>query len=151
MQLKTIEQIFLLFTFTFLFTINADGKIERLRCMWRADPTTTMVIGWDQTAGTNPVLFYTTKNKGGKMEAYGKAQKPDRVIAIKGMNNHFVRLKNLKPETTYYFKIKDSQGSSPVYSFHLLGHHLFRSSLLYFYTLLGHHSIRSSKNFVKKE
>ncbi|MEM1123251.1 MAG: fibronectin type III domain-containing protein, partial [Bacteroidota bacterium] len=85
--------------------------------MWRTDPTTTMVVGWDQTAGTNPVLYYTTKNRGGKIENYARSQKPDRVIATKGMNNHFVRLKNLKPATTYYFSIKDSQGNSPVFSF----------------------------------
>ena len=93
------------------------GKVERLRCMWREDPTTTMVIGWDQTAGSNPVLYYTAKNRGGDMTAYAATQTPDRVIVIKGMNNHFVRLKGLRPGTTYYFKIKDSQGSTAVHSF----------------------------------
>jgi len=33
------------------------------------------------------------------------------------MNNHFVRLSNLTPDTKYFFKINDSQGSSKVYSF----------------------------------
>ncbi len=117
MRIKTIDRIFILVLFSFFFHHSIFGKVERLRCMWREDPTTTMVIGWDQTAGSNPILFYTTKNKGGNMEAYAKSQAPDRVIVIKGMNNHFVRLKNLSPETTYYFKIKDSQGSSQVFSF----------------------------------
>lgn len=117
MYKKTFDKISFFFLFFLFFSNFIFGKVERLRCMWREDPTTTMVIGWDQTAGTNPVLYYTTKNKGGRMENYGRSQKPDRILAFKGMNNHFVRLKNLRPETTYYFKIKDSQGSSAVYSF----------------------------------
>lgn len=117
MRNKTIEQLVISFLFSFLFLNSAFGKVERLRCMWRVDPTTTMVIGWDQTAGTNPVLYYTTKNRGGDMTAYAKSQTPDRVIVIKGMNNHFVRLKGLRPGTTYYFKIEDSQGSTAVHSF----------------------------------
>jgi len=114
---KTIEQYFLPFLFSFLFINTAIGKVERLRCMWRADPTTTMVIGWDQTAGANPVLYYTAKNKGGDIAAYATSQTPDRVIVIKGMNNHFVRLKGLRPGTTYYFKIRDTEGSTKVHSF----------------------------------
>ncbi len=117
MRNKTIEQLIISFLFTFIFLNSAIGKVERLRCMWRADPTTTMVIGWDQTSGTSPVLYYTTKNRGGDMTAYADTQRPDRVIVIKGMNNHFVRLRGLRPGTTYYFKIKDSQGSTAVHSF----------------------------------
>lgn len=85
--------------------------------MWREDPTTSMVIGWDQVSGTNPVLFYTSQRQSGKMENYAKSQTPDRVILTKGMNNHYVRLSGLRPSTTYFFKIKDSQGSSKVFSF----------------------------------
>lgn len=114
---KTIEQLVISFIFSFIFLNTTFGKVERLRCMWRDDPTTTMVIGWDQTAGMNPVLYYTTKNRGSDIAAYATAQTPDRVIVIKGMNNHFVRLKNLRPGTTYYFKIKDTQGSTTVHSF----------------------------------
>jgi len=114
---KTIEQLIISFLFSFIFLNTAFAKVERLRCMWRDDPTTTMVIGWDQTAGANPVLYYTPKNRGGNMIAYAKSQTPDRVLVIKGMNNHFVRLKGLRPGTTYYFKIKDTQGSTRVHSF----------------------------------
>ena len=117
MRINTIAYIF--FILFILLTLSNDvfGKVERLRCMWREDPSTTMVIGWDQTSGTNPVLYYTTKNLDSDLEKYALSQTPDRVIVIKGMNNHYVRLKNLRPGTSYYFKIKDSQGSSKVYSF----------------------------------
>lgn len=117
MQQKTTIPLFFSFIISFLCLNSAFGKVERLRCMWREDPTSTMVIGWDQTAGSNPILYYTPKNKGSQIETYGKSQRPDKVLAIKGMNNHFVRLKGLRPGTTYYFKIKDTQGTSQTYSF----------------------------------
>jgi len=50
-------------------------------------------------------------------EGYATIRTPDKVIQTKGMNNHFVRLSNLTPDTKYFFKINDSQGSSKVYSF----------------------------------
>ena len=106
------------FFFLFLyFSSSILAKIERLRCMWRDDPATTMVIGWDQTAGLNPILYYTAKNKGSNLEAYASAKRPDRIVAYRGMNNHFVRLSDLQPNTTYYFYIKDSDGFSKIYSF----------------------------------
>lgn len=117
MPKKTIEQILFIFLFSIFINTIAFSKVERLRCMWRADPTTTMVIGWDQTAGSNPVLYYTDKKLPGNIEQYGKSQTPDRVIVIKGMNNHFVRLKGLRPNTVYFFTIKDSRGSTKVHSF----------------------------------
>ncbi len=91
--------------------------VDRLRCMWRDDPATTMVIGWDQVTGANPVVFYDHTNHGRNSNAYKTSRRPDRVVPAKGMNNHFVRLSGLKPNTTYYFFIKDSEGVSAQFSF----------------------------------
>ena len=96
----------------------AQADIARLRCMWREDPTTTMVIGWDQIAGTNPTLYYSTNQiSGQRFESYAQLKTPDKVLYIKGMNNHFVRLRGLTPDTRYFFKIVDSNGGSRIYSF----------------------------------
>ena len=96
----------------------AQADIARLRCMWREDPTTTMVIGWDQIAGTNPTLYYSTNQiSGQRFESYAQVKTPDKVLYIKGMNNHFVRLRGLTPDTRYFFKIVDSNGGSRIYSF----------------------------------
>ena len=43
-----------------------------------------------------------------------KLERPPRV---RGMNNYFVRLRNLQPSTTYYFVIQDSEGCSKRMSF----------------------------------
>lgn len=109
------------FSFTFLFVLLfATGlwsKSTRIRCMWRGDPAASMVIGWDQISGTDPVLYYDQADFGVTASAYRYFSKPDRIVTAKGMNNHFVRLEGLAPATVYYFVIKDSEGVSRRYSF----------------------------------
>jgi hypothetical protein len=85
--------------------------------MWRQDPATTMVIGWNQISGQSPVILYDIMDHGEDASAYSFSQPPDKVVFSKGMNNHFVRLKYLLPNTTYYFIIKDSEGCSVRMSF----------------------------------
>ena len=94
-----------------------SGSTARYRCMWREDPATTMVIGWDQTSGSNPVLYYDEIDYGGQANAYRFQKAPDRYTKAKGMDNQFVRLTGLKPNTVYYFVIQDSEGMSKRMSF----------------------------------
>jgi len=84
----------------------------RFRAMWRDDPATTMVIGWDQVSGEAPVLYYDQKPHGKRAEAYAYSRRPDRVVRFRGMNNHFVRLTGLQPDTEYHFIVVDSEGST---------------------------------------
>lgn len=99
------------------FAITAKSANTRYRCMWREDPATTMVIGWDQVSGGNAVLYYDLNDHGQKTDTYRYSHKPDKVLNARGMNNHFVRLTNLKPATVYYFVIRDSEGVSRRMSF----------------------------------
>ncbi|MEM1322805.1 MAG: fibronectin type III domain-containing protein [Bacteroidota bacterium] len=80
--------------------------------MWRDNPSTTMVIGWNQVSGSNPVLYYDTSDGGTQSSQYQFSQKPDRQNRFKGMHNHFVRLSGLQPNTRYYFIIVDTDGVS---------------------------------------
>ncbi len=95
----------------------AFAKIVRLRCMWRDNPATTMVIGWDQITGGNPVLHYGLQDGGKNPSAYSNSVKPARTQDAKGMRNHFARLSNLQPNTKYYFVIQDTEGCSVSFSF----------------------------------
>lgn len=97
--------------------LSLSAKTNRFRVMWRSAPATSMVIGWDQISGSNPTLHFGVIDYGQKVDLYQKNQKPDRVIKAKGMNNHFVRLSGLRPNTIYYFVIKDSEGVSKRLSF----------------------------------
>lgn len=115
---KNIKNIVLSLVVVIFCIDTAFAEIARLRCMWREDPTTSMVVAWDQIVGTNPVLYYAPHQlQGQRFEGYAKARIPDKVLKIKGMNNHFVRLTGLTPNTRYFFKVNDNRGSSKTYSF----------------------------------
>ncbi len=94
-----------------------EAKTDKYRCMWRTDPATSMVVGWNQITGSNPVLYYDEVPRGSDPLMYARRQAPDSNNSGKGMRNYFARLENLKPNTTYYFIIVDSEGTSKQMSF----------------------------------
>ncbi len=98
------------------FTTIGYGTTARYRLSWRDNPATSMVIGWDQVNGTNPVVEYSKKTLTPKNKRI-KIHTPDNTVNYMGMNNTFARLHDLKPDTLYFFRIKDSNSSSPVMSF----------------------------------
>lgn len=93
------------------------GKTDKYRCMWRDDPSSSMVIGWNQISGSNPVLYYDSKDHGVDFSKYAFQKTTDRISDFHEMNSHFARLVNLKPNTEYFFIIKDSEGVSRRMSF----------------------------------
>lgn len=112
------KNVYRIFIFLFLFNVvSLTAKTDKYRCMWREDPATTMVIGWNQKSGQSPVVLYDVVDHGEDASAYSFSQAPDRIVNSKEMNNHFVRLKYLQPNTTYYFIIQDSEGCSNRMSF----------------------------------
>ncbi len=114
MRQKVIIQLIVCF---FFHVMMSEARTARYRAMWRQNPATTMVIGWDQVSGSNPTLFYDVRDHGKSTSQYAFSSKPDKILNGKGMNNHFVRLTGLKPNTIYYFIIRDSEGTSRRMSF----------------------------------
>jgi len=92
--------------------LESYANTDKYRIMWRDNPSTTMVIGWNQVSGSNPVVYYGTIDNGTDWSAYADSKAADRAVVYKGMNNHFVRLSGLKADQRYYFVIKDSEGTS---------------------------------------
>jgi hypothetical protein len=86
------------------------GKADMYRVTWRTDPATSAVICWNQVSGTNAVLCLDTRDYDGHAVSYRATCPPTRTLQYREMNNHFVRLENLKPDTAYYFVICDSEG-----------------------------------------
>ncbi|WP_108870178.1 fibronectin type III domain-containing protein [Aquimarina aquimarini] len=87
----------------------SNGKY---RLTLRGNPSTSIVVGWDQTSGNNPVVHYGTTDHGTNYSNYPNSKTPDKTVYYKGMNNTFARLTGLTPNTAYYFVIRDSQGTS---------------------------------------
>ncbi len=93
------------------------GGAAAIRLIWRDDPATAMTIGWDQRSGNNPVVCYGTEDHGRDWESYPLRAAPDREVDYLEMHNCFARLRNLQPDTAYWFVIKDSTGVSGRYWF----------------------------------
>ena len=88
----------------------ALASADAYRLSWRSDPATSMVVGWNQTSGRDPVLCYDTVDHDRKAIDYRFRQSPDRIVDYRGMTNHFVRLEQLTPDTAYYFVLCDTDG-----------------------------------------
>lgn len=62
-------------------------------------------------------MLYDTESHNGNTSAYGFYSGIDAENDYAGMQNKFARLEGLQPNTTYYFIIVDTEGSSREYSF----------------------------------
>ncbi|SDX24727.1 Predicted phosphohydrolase, MPP superfamily [Lutibacter oricola] len=96
----------------FIGVLTSYASNDKYRLMLRNNASTSVVIGWNQISGTNPIVYYGKKDHKTNFSNYSTKKSPDRIVEFRGMNNHFVRLINLSPNTAYYFVIKDSEGVS---------------------------------------
>ncbi|OVE75309.1 hypothetical protein BVX97_05075 [bacterium E08(2017)] len=89
---------------------DSSASSARYRLVWNDDPASTVTIAWDQLEGEDPVVYYGPEDFGTDWEKYPSSQKPTRLNpGYREMNNHFAKLKKLKPDQAYYFVIKDSK------------------------------------------
>ncbi len=111
--MKTRKNIVFLTSLLFMITTgNIIAHTGKYRLTWREDPSSTMVIGWDQISGNTPIVYYGTQDFDTNYNSYPSNKTADRIVNHKGMSNHFTRLTGLQPNTAYYFVIKDSDGVS---------------------------------------
>ncbi len=102
-----------IFTFCLLCCVaSAFANTGKYRLTLRDDPATTIVIGWNQISGVNPVVHYGPQDFGTQWGSYPSSKPASRMVSHKGMNNHFARITGLQPNTAYYFVIRDSEGTS---------------------------------------
>jgi hypothetical protein len=102
------------FLFIFLLALVSQtfAKTGKYRLTLRDNPATSVVIGWEQVSGENPVVYFGKEDHGISWEDYTWNAKPNRTVQFAEMENNFVRLTGLTPNTAYYFVIKDSEGVS---------------------------------------
>ena len=103
---------------------------DRYRIMISDDPSTTITIGWEQVNGTTPIVFFDTVDHGTNHLLYTNSKTVDRSISHKDMDNQFVRLTGLLPNTNYYFIIKDSNSTSARFWFRTAPNDLSRLSFI---------------------
>ncbi len=114
--MKTFSfKIILFLTITFI----AHAKIKHIRVIWHEDPAHESLIAWSNRApGAHLVYFDTTPNFG-KLSEYQYKMPSSYNERYKNSTNILrgLKLKNLKPDTLYYFVIKSSRSQSPEYHF----------------------------------
>jgi hypothetical protein len=97
--------------------VQVHSKTDKYRLTLRDNPSHSIVIGWNQVSGEDPVVYYDTVDHGAAWEHYAFTERPGRVVDFADMKNTFVRLNDLASNTAYYFVIKDSEGVSDRYWF----------------------------------
>ena len=106
----------LLFTVCLFLSIIAKAEVRFVRVMFYGDASQNATIGWDQFKGEAHVLFYDTSDL--SVNNYNKCIDQFIVKHDKAMNNHFVELTGLQPNTRYNFIIRDSEGDSKRFYFY---------------------------------
>ena len=109
--------LFILFFISFTANVQLEGRAAKYRITWRENPSTTMVIGWEQVSGNGATVYYDSFDYGKDFSRYRFSQLPNKEVEAMGMRNQFARLRGLLPNTVYYFVIKDSEGVSRRFSF----------------------------------
>lgn len=100
-----------------LLHIQLAAETEKYRLTLRDNPAHSIVIGWNQVSGDNPVVLYDTVDHGTSVDEYAFKAIPNRSVQFAEMDNRFVRLNDLAPNTSYYFIITDSDSKSKRYWF----------------------------------
>ncbi len=114
--MSKLPRLLLIIVFVIVYSISNAGN-SKYRVIIRDNPSTDIVIAWDQTSGSNPIVYYDVIDYGTNWASYSHQRTPDRTVSYRGMNNNYVRLSALSPGTIYYFLIKDSEGTSQRLSF----------------------------------
>lgn len=120
--MKINSTILTLFAAFFVFlSCNYTGENKNspnwIRAHYKNDPATSVVIGWHrQKSNTrDDRIYFDTIDHGTNIAAYANEMVPDLRTNYFKMYNAFVELKNLKPDTKYYFVIANTYGISKRY------------------------------------
>lgn len=114
---QTHKWLYYLCGFFLLLASDAFAITDRYRVMWRDDPATTMVVGWNQRYCNVATLYYDIEDHGKDYRSYQFRTMPEVYNTSKGMRNCFARLRGLLPNTVYYFVLVDNDGVSRPMSF----------------------------------
>lgn len=106
------NNLLILFLLSLLSITSLYASTRRYRLSLRDDPSTSVVIGWEQNGGSGATVYYGTTDHGTNWSSYANSHTPDRTVSESGMDNSFARLTGLTPNTAYYFVVKDSDGTS---------------------------------------
>ncbi|MBI2380169.1 MAG: metallophosphoesterase family protein [Gammaproteobacteria bacterium] len=93
----------------------AQAATQYIRLSWDSDPATAAVLGFSPSGtSTNPYALYGTSTD---ESAWVRANPDAQRTFASSLTSHFLRLKNLSPDTAYYFRVCDDAGCGQRYWF----------------------------------
>lgn len=97
----------------------AEGRalVDKFRLVWADDPTTFATIVWNQISGAPGTVHYGTRDLGEAFDDYPRRATVTRSVDQDPMLTCMVQLKDLEPDTPYFFCIRDERGVSRRLSF----------------------------------
>jgi len=107
-----------------LISFNTSGLPSKFRLVGIGDLSTEMTLVFDTSfdgdfENKNPKVYYATKYNE-VSELTSAFLEPASTNTSFGMVNNICRFTNLEPNTIYYFKVVDDDGSSAIYHFETL-------------------------------
>ncbi|MBT5933610.1 MAG: fibronectin type III domain-containing protein, partial [Flavobacteriales bacterium] len=94
-------------------SFGSSSKTNFVRVVFNKNASYEATIIWNQLSGEFTQLVMDKSYPDQNSSVYSLSDENH----YKGMDNHIVRLKNLEPNTRYYFYIEDSEGKNQVYYF----------------------------------
>ena len=103
-----------LYILTGLF-YECEASVRFIRVVFNSDASREATVIWDQFSGIDAILLFDTVQPSDLN--YSFAKRVDHQNTAKGMHTSIVRMRDLRPDTRYYFCIKDSEGYSRSFYF----------------------------------
>ncbi len=93
--------------------------VDYIRVMWNGDAARSATVAWSypDTIPVNQKLYYSVTDHGRKVEKYERSVSYSKTKGANDIYHAFARLKDLTPDTKYYFVISDGKESSERYWF----------------------------------
>lgn len=121
--MKNVSRLFaalpMLGTALLLSAGPVEAATDKVRLVWSDDPATTMTVGWRQMSGTFSEVRYRRKGTLAPWSSETGLIEHNFQNSVNGvsdvLNNSFVKLTYLAPDTDYEFQICDSDGCSQDY------------------------------------
>ena len=100
-----------------LLILGSFAETKFYRLTWEKDPATTITVGFKQSEDKGATVYYDTVDHGENAEAYKFKKDSSKSTEHRGTVSQFAYLTDLKPDTKYYFVVKDADSISKRFYF----------------------------------
>jgi len=108
------------FLITLFYLQQSYAIPSNLRLIGNGEMTKEMTLAFEADSMSNAKVYFDIVNHGTNLNGYANKQPVDESYLLMGMQSQIIRLKNLQPDTRYYFVVADNNGTTAVHYFETL-------------------------------